>query len=611
MALPWRKDFLRRKAGKHHRREGGSFRGGTRNGARSSFVFTVLISTATERNWKRLRTSPTGRLTARANKRLSVRRFVPVEYLSSRSSAAQLKELADFILAQGYDTASCLFTLAVEMLSARGLLHLPHVQDVLAVYVPTYRFISTLTDRLQRLADEIDPLGALYQSLLSEGDKNRMGSYFTPPHVAREMVQHLDFSAGQLFYDPCCGSGVFLTSLRGVRPEQIYGSDSDPCAVFIAKINMLLRFASHVFIPQIECAVYGCSHDLFGNSSVFKDLPVDYIYTNPPWGAQSADTDDSFAPFVTHAFRQIKSGGLVDMLLPEAVLNVKAHSSLRRFLLNYTHLRHIRRHDFRFSGVQSGVVDVAFSKAPPASTVLFCRNSASERVPISAFHATEQCVFSPLTQDELDVLHFLRASCPLSLRDSSWALGIVTGNNKEKLFSSPAPGTEPIFTGKDVHPFRLSSPSHFIYFKRTELQQVAPDSFYRAPEKLLYRFISDRPIFAYDSSRSLVLNSANILIPNVPGMSVLTVLAFLNSDVIRFVYHKLFGECVKVLKSNLAQLPLPSISRHQDAAIAALTRHLLEGEHSAHHHLADLIFTSYGLSDAQIAIVKNYSYEYP
>lgn len=40
-------------------------------------------------------------------------------------------------------------------------------------------------------------------------------------------------------------------------------------------------------------------------------------------------------------------------------------------------------------------------------------------------------------------------------------------------------------------------------------------------------------MFAYDDTSSLFLNSANILIPNIPGMSTKTVLAFLNSSLYR------------------------------------------------------------------------------
>ncbi len=566
-------------------------------------------SAATKRNWERLSVSPEGRLTTRANKQRSLRRVVPVEYMRHKDSVALLLGLAEFIDARHIAVGDCLFTVAMQMLSAKGLSKQPHVRQVLAPYENKWNRTEALDGIDDVLFQEEDPLGVLYQCLLTEGDKNRLGSYYTPPAVVHAMTEHLDFSAGQTFYDPCCGSGVFLVSLRHVHPQQIFGGDVDPYAVFIAKINMLIRFPDDEFIPQIECADYTGGASLWQSSSKYAGLPMDYICTNPPWGAVTCGrSGESFAAFVSRALDQVKVGGVVDMLLPESVLNINVHSPLRRFLLEKCRLLHVQIHDFRFTGVQTGVVDIAVAKSSPAPTVMIRSSGGSRKMPTSAFSVTEQCVFSPWNADELDVLHFIRNTCPLSLRESKWALGIVTGDNKGKLHDSPVVGTEPIYTGKDVHPFCLSSPTHFIRFCRAELQQVAPDAFYRAPEKLVYKFICDRPVFAYDDAQVLVLNSANVLLPCVPGMETLTVLAFLNSEVLRFLYFKLFGGCVKVLKSNLCCLPLPRISPDLNSYIASLARHCIVRSSSSDLALQGAVYAAYGLSQSHILTIKNYLY---
>lgn len=91
-------------------------------------------------------------------------------------------------------------------------------------------------------------------------------------------------------------------------------------------------------------------------------------------------------------------------------------------------------------------------------------------------------------------------------------------------------------------------------------QQVAPDLVYRAKEKLVYKFVSKNLVFAYDNQQRLFLNSANILIPKVQNHSIKTVLAFLNSKLFQYVYHTKFNE-LKVLKSNLLQLPFPLLGK--------------------------------------------------
>ena len=98
------------------------------------------------------------------------------------------------------------------------------------------------------------------------------------------MTQNLDFSDGQLFYDPCCGSGAFLLSLNNVDPNKIYGSDNDPIAVMLAKVNMLLKFDTYEFEPNIYLIDY-LNGSMFDANNELSNMKFSYIISNPPWGA--------------------------------------------------------------------------------------------------------------------------------------------------------------------------------------------------------------------------------------------------------------------------------------------------------------------------------------
>ena len=78
---------------------------------------------------------------------------------------------------------------------------------------------------------------------------------------------------------------------------------------------------------------------------------------------------------------------------------------------------------------------------------------------------------------------------------------------------------------------------------------------YRSKEKLFYKFIANEPVFAYDSKGTISLNSANILIPRVPGYSALYIMAVLNSDLMSFYYRHTFKN-MKVLRSAIESLPI-------------------------------------------------------
>ena len=145
-----------------------------------------------------------------------------------------------------------------------------------------------------------------------------------------------------------------------------------------------------------------------------------------------------------------------------------------------------------------------------------------------------------------------------TLTHSLWALGIVTGDNQHKVKKEKTEGLEPVYTGKQVSAFRLEAPTSYLLFEPKSFQQCAKETFYRASEKLIYRFIARYPIVAYDDQQRLCLNSANILIPQLDTISVKSAAALLNSTLYRYYYSVKFPD-IKVLKSNLQALPFPNL----------------------------------------------------
>lgn len=97
---------------------------------------------------------------------------------------------------------------------------------------------------------------------------------------------------------------------------------------------------------------------------------------------------------------------------------------------------------------------------------------------------------------------------------------------------------------------------------------------YRAPEKLLYRFICATPVFAYDDHQTLSLNSANILIPHVDGISTKYILAVLNSRTVSFWCRKKYNS-VKLLKSHIEGIPIPTPTDRQQQEIVNLVNSLI------------------------------------
>ena len=573
-----------------------------------SEVMQYGISDATARNWRKLNTKSNGRLTARANKRKSKKRILPLEYLSNENNASFVQKALDYIDDNRIDIISAIFSLGVSLLKREGIYEKQHVATALGEYADI-SIIDELT-AVNLPTDEFDLLGLLYQSYLQEGKKNIIGSYYTPQKIANNMTKNFTFSNGENFFDPCCGSGAFLLSVAAKNPNQIYGVDNDKVAVLISKINLLLKYKDVNFIPQIYCLDYLMGYSITQQSPIFEKK-FDYIATNPPWGAMDDDysciytitSKETFSLFFVKAYEQIKKTGTIKFLFPEAILNVKSHKDIRKFILDTAGLVGITMYDDMFSGVTTKYIDIECGKGAVKDIFYVYSGDKKRAVNIKTVYETGNLIFNLLSEDDVSIIRIVKDKGKFSLQNSIWALGIVTGDNKRKLFPEYHEGMEKIYTGKEIQPYVLRPVQNFILYDRANLQQVAKEEIYRAPEKLVYKFISNRLVFAYDDSSSLFLNSANILIPAIPSMSTKAVLAFLNSSLYQFLYIKLFGE-VKILKGNLMELPFPEITKEENDKLTTLVDHILSGDNSKQKVIEDYIFSIYGLTNEQITYVR-------
>ena len=462
--------------------------------------------------------------------------------------------------------------------------------------------------------EEDDFLGLIYQCYKLEGDKNIKGAYYTPKKVVKKMLEDLDFSQGQLILDPCCGSSSFLLCNKNVTPNQLFGIDIDPIAVMISKFNLLLAFPEYDFQPQIYC--FDFLDTFFSmmseNGSCVMNTKYDYIVTNPPWGALTNDvknnfpeisSGESFSYFLLQSFNLLKNMGKLRFLFPEAILNVKVHKDIRMFLLNNTNIEKITIYPDSFTGVTTKYVDIQVAKEKPKQNVIVDTLVRKYYMDINSYKKSETLVFNCLNNKDNEIIDSIYFKKQYSLIDSTWALGIVTGNNKDKLSNRPTENWEKIYTGKEICPYILKPAQNYILYDRAQLQQVAKDEIYRAPEKLVYKFISNKLVFAYDCNKSLFLNSANILIPKIPNMSIMTVLAFLNSELYQYLYIKLFGE-IKILKGNLMKLPFPELTSNEDTEISNLVNEIVNGDNSIINDIQQLIYNYYSISEAEQLYIR-------
>lgn len=576
-----------------------------------------------------LRSGSVPRLARRANKATAARSFIPDEYVGDGAGREAILRIVSAVSGAGIDIGRALFLLAVGLLHAKGMLGAGAADDFFGVgacgseranaarelrewHAELGAFRPTARERALlglELPEQRDALGLIYQSLLREGDKAAGGSYYTPDRIVREIADET-WSAGSRVLDPCCGTGQFLLAFAAKTddPEALYGTDIDPVAVRLARINLMLAFPGRDFAPRIHC------RDILTGDAPGYGTGFDIVATNPPWGLHFGKKErndlaarypvitsgESFSYILKRSIDLLSGGGVLSFLLPESILHVRSHADIRRHILFTTRIERIESLGRVFKNVFTPVIRLDLARGGERSHRPRASASGGHAVDQERFLGNDDFAFD-INVNPADgrILEKVYGCAHTTLEGKAeWALGIVTGDNG--LFLHPegrGPGFEPIYTGKEVDHYVLRAPSAYIRFEPERFQQTAPERKYRAPEKLVYRFISKRLVVAYDDCGRLTLNSANILIPGIERYPVKAVLALLNSSLYQFLFQKKFSS-IKVLRSHLERLPLPLWGDGDLDRLASIAAGIMGGGVSS-GDADDFIMERFGLTGSE------------
>ena len=565
-----------------------------------------LVSRATIANWQRLGNLHK-QLLHRANKTDSKRLIFPEKYVENEQSKKNILNLAAFVGDNSLKTDEFILTLAGSVINKVATIsntnkkrYLNSIQSQLG-YAPTSFEVDS--DLIKSILMEPDFFGGLFQTLKTEGTRNKNGLYYTPYYVADDLLMKIKFDQQQYFFDPGVGTGIFLVELLlkfNIPVAKLHGSDIDPIAALLATANLLLHApAFDNTYPDIQIKDY-----LQTKTSVKYSC----IVGNPPWGAKNISAvnsshfpkADSFAYFLEKGLRELTTCGKLAFVLPVAFLNIATHQPVRNLILQDCSLESVTYLPNLFQGVISDVVLVIIKKnRAPHNLVTFYKKGQIIETPQESYLHVPNENLLPLKNIDLEIMHTIWQRKTVDLANSAWGLGIVTGNNKKHVLDAPTEQTEPIITGKEVQPYVLKEARHFLNFQREKFQQAAKNEIYRTPEKLVYKFINKRLAFAYDDQQLLTLNSANILVPHVLTHSVKTVMALLNSQLFQYLYAILF-DSPKILRGNLQALPLIKLSKQESKFLEGLVEQQLTQQNKL-AQIDDFVFTKYALNHRQIS----------
>ena len=283
----------------------------------------LSISKATAYNWKKLKSNSEHKLIKRANKTKSAKRIVANSYLNNDDA----NMLLSIVLELNKPVECIMYSLVISLLTNKGIIHKAHVRDFLNSYHGMELIDISVPEHIWDSKEDV--LGFIYQSLITEGERNVTGQYYTSQKVVEYMLGDKILKDDETLLDPCCGSGSFLLKVSTNNPANLYGFDINPIAVMLASANLLAKYSDLVFTPQIYCIDF-LKQDLFVNAT--KDIPFrfDNIYTNPPWGADKTGdyvqnyplikSKERASMFLVEALNHLKKSGMLYFLLPTSLL---------------------------------------------------------------------------------------------------------------------------------------------------------------------------------------------------------------------------------------------------------------------------------------------------
>lgn len=406
-----------------------------------------------------------------------------------------------------------------------------------------------------------------YESNLSESYRNKEGIYYTPAYIVRDMMSHICDVSQKTFLEPCCGGGAFVAEAiaLGFNPENIYAYDTDPNAVEMTRkrIYELTGYMSE----NVRCAD-------FLEEAGSMSMQFDYIYTNPPWGKKlsrsmkkqysdrygAGSSLDTASLFLAASMHLLKDDGEMGFLMPDSFFNIATFESSRRILLS-KRLVSVVDYGAAFAGLLArACAVVTVNSQPPSDWQVSCcgyRQNKHMRMQRDFLCNPKLIINYWLDDASARLVEYLYSLPHCTLQDNAeWALGVVTGDNATYCHAERAEGLVPIFRGKDIVSGGVNPPQMFIEAQLRGCRQVAPMHMYKAPQKIAYRFISNKIVCCCDDKQRYFLNSANMFVlkPGFP-VSHAQLADLLNSRLLNWLFASLYNTR-KVLRADLETLPL-------------------------------------------------------
>lgn len=479
--------------------------------------------------------------------------YIPINNIKNRKPTKQfLNEMLEISKAGEYEIHQILYAIGQELTGGKQLpdFHQKSKSN-LKISIP---------DAVRK---EHDLIGDCYQYLTNKYERLKKGTFYTTEKIIESIVKNIEINENTSVFDPACGSGNLILNSKVKNPLQVHGLDIDPLAVMCCQFNYYLKFGNDAPTPDIRCGNFVD----FVKQSRANNLKFDVILCNPPYGAEMEIKEtygseirsiDCLDYFVEHASQMAETSVFV---LPETVINVKKHESLRSWILKKKKLAAVQSFGLGIRATIRELVALTLNKNNN-NFFIFDGKKVGYDFTIKMLDGK----FRPIDQNDINFINKIYAVRHQTLGKCKHVTGIVTGDDDKFLMDMKSDDNEPIITGKNVEPYRITGEKYIKYEEVKGLLKYNPKYSFRTDEKLIYHTISRSLEFAIDYDRRLTTNNANFFLVEDFGVSAKCIMAILNSKIYNRLNKLLFGDKVNRI-GNIKKLPIPILTDAQQRKI--------------------------------------------
>ena len=459
-------------------------------------------------------------------------------------------------------------------------------------------------------------IGKAYSSLLPPDYRAKFGIYYTPPALAKTLIDQATLSGvnwtSARVLDPACGGGAFLApvanriiaELSGCSPRilleniasRLRGYEIDPFGAWLSQVALDAAILPVTREARKRLPVVVSMQDSLRSATPAAQF--DLVIGNPPYGRTSLDATtraqylrslyghaNLYGLFTDLALRHAKQGGIVAFVTPTSFLAGEYFKKLRALLASEAppaSIAFVAARKGVFENVLQETLLATYQRAAPSADVRVYQLDASGTNIVNIEDAgTIRLPTDPskpwLLPRSARQSSLVRRLGAMQHRLSDWGYSVSTGplvwnRHKDQLAHRPGAKRFPLIWAEAVTPdggfvWRAEKKNHALYF------EVRPgdDWLISADECVLVQRTTakeqNRRLIACSLPRRFVSRHGAVVIENHlnmvraigkrPPVSAGVLAAFLNSAAADQAFRCVSGS-VAVSAFELEALPLPA-----------------------------------------------------